>query len=97
MDRWGWEALTRWQEIRATLPIGALFCVIHGPTAGRRWEASAARKQLRRTAEDPQSARKYMRRAALTIDPADSSSAGVNAWMSRNAPSALSSIASRMC
>ena len=51
MDRWGWEALTRWQEIRATLPVGALFCVIHGPTAGRRWEASAARKQLRRTAE----------------------------------------------
>jgi len=51
MERWGWEALTRWQEIRATLPIGALFCVIHGPTAGRRWEASAARKQLRRTAE----------------------------------------------
>ncbi len=51
MDRWGWEALTRWQEIRATLPVGALFRVIHGPTAGGRWEASAARKQLRRTAE----------------------------------------------
>jgi site-specific recombinase XerD len=34
-----------------SLPIGALFCVIHGPAAGRRWEASAARKQLRRTAE----------------------------------------------
>jgi len=33
------------------LPVGALFCVLHGPTAGRRWEASAARKQLRRTAE----------------------------------------------
>ena len=51
MDRWAWDQLTPYLEIRATLPVGALFCVIHGPTAGRRWEASAARKQLRRTAE----------------------------------------------
>jgi site-specific recombinase XerD len=51
MDRWAWGQLTSYPEIRATLPVGALFCVIHGPTAGRRWEASAARKQLRRTAE----------------------------------------------
>jgi site-specific recombinase XerD len=46
-----WGQLTSYLEIRAALPVGALFCVIHGPTAGRRWEASAARKQLRRTAE----------------------------------------------
>lgn len=32
------------------LPAGALLCVIHGPTAGRRWEASAARKQLHHAA-----------------------------------------------
>lgn len=51
MDRWAWDQLTSDLEIRATLPVGALFCVIHGPTAGRCWEASAARKQLRRTAE----------------------------------------------
>ena len=51
MDRWAWDQLTPYVEVRATLPVGALFCVIHGPTAGRRWEASAARKQLRRTAE----------------------------------------------
>ena len=31
-------------------PIGAVLCVIHGPTAGRRWEPSAARKQLHRAA-----------------------------------------------
>ena len=41
MDRWAWGQLTSYLEIRATLPVGALFCVIHGPTAGRRWEASA--------------------------------------------------------
>jgi hypothetical protein len=46
MDRWAWEQLDPWLEIRHQLPIGALLCVIHGPTAGRRWEASAARKQL---------------------------------------------------
>ena len=41
MDRWAWEQLDPWIEIRRELPIGALLCVIHGPTAGRRWEPSA--------------------------------------------------------
>jgi len=43
MDRWAWEQLGPWLEIRRELPSGALLCVIHGPTAGRRWEFSAAR------------------------------------------------------
>ena len=46
MDRWAWDQLDPWLEIRRDLPVGAVLCVIHGPTAGRRWEASAARKQL---------------------------------------------------
>ncbi|MBV9819618.1 MAG: site-specific integrase [Solirubrobacterales bacterium] len=50
MDRWAWDQLDPWLEIRRQLPIGALLCVIHGPTAGRRWEASAARKQLHHAA-----------------------------------------------
>ena len=50
MDRWAWEQLDSWLEIRHELPIGALLCVIHGPTSGRRWEASAARKQLHHAA-----------------------------------------------
>jgi integrase len=50
MDRWAWDQLDSWLEIRRELPIGALLCVIHGPTAGRPWEASAARKQLHQTA-----------------------------------------------
>jgi site-specific recombinase XerD len=50
MDRWAWSQLEPWMDIRARLPIGALLCVIHGATAGRRWEHSAARKQLRRAA-----------------------------------------------
>jgi integrase len=50
MDRWAWDQLQPWLEIRANFPVGALLCVIHGTTAGRHWEPSAARKQLRRTA-----------------------------------------------
>ena len=50
MDRWAWERLDPWLEIRRQLPIGALLCVIHGPTVGRRWEASAACKQLHHAA-----------------------------------------------
>lgn len=50
MDRWAWDQLQSWLEIRAGLPVGALLCVIRGTTAGRHWEPSAARKQLRRAA-----------------------------------------------
>jgi site-specific recombinase XerD len=50
MDRWAWTQLEPWQETRRQLPTGALLCVIHGPTAGRHWEASAARKQLHHAA-----------------------------------------------
>jgi integrase len=35
MDRWAWEQLDPWLMIRATLPVGALFCVLRGPTRGR--------------------------------------------------------------
>ena len=52
MDRWAWEQIDPWLEIRRELPIGAVLCVIHGATAGRRWEASAARKQLHHAAAE---------------------------------------------
>jgi integrase/recombinase XerD len=52
MDRWGWQQIQPWLEIRATLPVANFLCVIHGPTAGRHWEQSAARKQLRRIARE---------------------------------------------
>lgn len=50
MDSWAWDQLDPWLRLRRELPLGALLCVIHGPTAGRRWEASAARKQLHHAA-----------------------------------------------
>ena len=45
ISHWAWDQLDPWLEIRQGLPIGAVLCVIHGPTAGRRWEASVAHKQ----------------------------------------------------
>jgi site-specific recombinase XerD len=48
MDRWAWQQLEPWLEVRAGLPVGALLCILHGPTAGRPWEAAAARRQLAR-------------------------------------------------
>ena len=50
MDAWGWSALGPWLAERATLPVGPLFCVIAGPTAGHAWSASAARLQLHQVA-----------------------------------------------
>jgi hypothetical protein len=50
MDRWAWEQLTPCLQLRATLPIGALFCVLRGPTAGRPWAPAAVRTQLHRAA-----------------------------------------------
>src|SRR5260370_27540603 len=47
MDRWAWENLEPWLEIRARLPVGALFCVLRGPTRGRPCAAAGIRSQLR--------------------------------------------------
>jgi integrase len=41
MDDFGWQRLDPWLERRRTLPVGALFCILHGPTRGRPWAASA--------------------------------------------------------
>ena len=46
MDEWGWVQLRPWLELRRTLPIGPLFCVISGPTAGGPWSTGAARTRL---------------------------------------------------
>jgi site-specific recombinase XerD len=52
MDRWGWQHMQSWLDHRVSLPVGALLCVIDGPTAGRPWSASAARATLRDLAAD---------------------------------------------
>ena len=50
MDDWGWDHLALWSGCRLDLPPGPLFCIIDGPTAGRRWPQTGARAQLRRLA-----------------------------------------------
>ena len=47
MDRWGWEQLDPWLAFRAGDPVGALFCVLRGPTRGRPCSAAGVRVQLR--------------------------------------------------
>lgn len=50
MDDWGWEQLRPWLELRCSLPVGPLFCVIQGPTRGRHWSSNAVREQMHRLA-----------------------------------------------
>ena len=50
MDRWGWEQLEPWLAVRAGLPVGALVCVLRGPTCGRPCSPSGIRVQVRNTA-----------------------------------------------
>jgi len=50
MDRWAWEQLSPWLKVRATLPVGALFCVLRGPTRGRPWAPAGVRTQLHHAA-----------------------------------------------
>jgi site-specific recombinase XerD len=46
----GDDGLQAWLAERAALPVGPLFCVIAGPTAGHAWSATAARLQLHQVA-----------------------------------------------
>jgi site-specific recombinase XerD len=51
MDRWAWDQLDPWLDLRETLPVGAVFCVLRGPTRGRRCAPAGIRGQLHRAAE----------------------------------------------
>jgi integrase len=84
MDRWAWQQVDRWVEIRRRLPTGALLCVIHGPTAGRHWEASAARKQLHHAAAAAGVRRRFaphQLRHAHAVEMALEGIAGPDSWM----------------
>jgi integrase len=55
MDRWAWNQLQPWLTLRALPPVGALFCIVRGPTRGRPCAPAGIRAQLRRTAQTPES------------------------------------------
>jgi hypothetical protein len=59
MDQFGFEQLAAWLTHRVSLPPGPLFCVIDGPTRGRRWAASAVRAELRQLAADAGVGRRF--------------------------------------
>ena len=50
IDPWAFEQLEPWAEFRRRLPVGALFCVVRGPTQGRPCSSAEIRVQLRDTA-----------------------------------------------
>jgi site-specific recombinase XerD len=59
MDDWAWQELAPWLDARRSMPIGALFCVVCGPSCGRPWSASGVRAQLRRVAESARVRRRF--------------------------------------
>lgn len=50
MDPWGWDHLKPWLDERTTYPIGELFCVVDGPTAGRAIHPATARREIQELA-----------------------------------------------
>jgi site-specific recombinase XerD len=50
MDRWAWDHLSPWLELRPSMPPDALFCVLRGPTRGRPCTGATIRVQLRNAA-----------------------------------------------
>jgi integrase len=52
IDSWVWDCLQPWLEYRRGLPVGALFCVIAGPTAGKAWSSADVRKKIKLLAAD---------------------------------------------
>lgn len=59
MDEWAWQQLRPWLEHRAALPVGPLFCVINGPTAGQPWSAPSVRTKFRRLAVTAEVRRRF--------------------------------------
>jgi hypothetical protein len=59
MDRWAWGQLDPWLEIRRQLPLGALLCVIHGPTAGRRARGRRSAPAALRATSAPRPPRRH--------------------------------------
>lgn len=48
MDPWAWDTIQPWLKERENYPLGPLFCVLSGPTAGRPWNDMQVRNELRK-------------------------------------------------
>jgi integrase len=77
MDRWAWEQLAPWLALRATLPLGALVCVLRGPTRGR----SGGPRACARNCTSGRS-----RQAAPTVRPASAAPCACGGDVARGRP-----------
>jgi site-specific recombinase XerD len=59
MDRWAWAQLEPWLDVRASLPAGALFCILRGPTRGRPCAPAGIRCQLHHVARAARVRRRF--------------------------------------
>ena len=50
MDHWVWSHLEPWLQLRRTLPVGRMLCVVRGPTRGRPCAPASIRAQLHHAA-----------------------------------------------
>ena len=50
MDHRAWSQLEPWLQLRRTLPVRRMFCVVRGPTRGRPCAAAGIRAQLHHAA-----------------------------------------------
>jgi site-specific recombinase XerC len=96
MDDWAWEQLQPWLTARLEFPVGPLFCVIIGPTRGRRWSSAAARAQLRDTAAAAGVRRRFAPTSCATRTRSNSPTR-VYRWWSSNANSATAISGSGPC
>lgn len=75
MDRWAWSHLEPWLELRTTLRVGRLFCVIRGPTRGLPCAPAGIREQLHHAALAAGVRRRFaprqLRHAGLASDSPD--------------------------
>jgi site-specific recombinase XerD len=53
MDRWAWEQIDQWLRLRISLRVGALLCVVHGPTQGRPWSPRVFAKPFASSRSEP--------------------------------------------
>src|SRR5450755_2153763 len=59
MDRWASEQLAPWLTLRSAVPVGALFCILRGPTRGRPWAPAGVRVQLHHEAARAEVRRRF--------------------------------------
>jgi site-specific recombinase XerC len=71
MGAWAFDQLAPWLEVRRTLPVGPLFCVVRGSTAGRPCSAPAIRVQLRDAAARAGVSRRFAPIVMPTCSPCE--------------------------